>query len=63
MRRALAHSDLGAVGAEAIRQALLAEGLARVPSVRTINCILGRRGALDAKARARRPATPIRRIN
>jgi hypothetical protein len=57
-RRALAHSDLGAVGAVAIRQALLAEGLARVPSVRTINRILGRRGALDGKARTRRPAPP-----
>jgi transposase-like protein len=57
-RRALARSDLGAVGAQAIRQALLAEGLAQVPSVRTINRILGRRGALDAKARTRRPAPP-----
>src|SRR5215470_12234898 len=36
VRRELAHSDLGAVGADALRQALLAEGLANVPSVRTI---------------------------
>jgi hypothetical protein len=58
IRRELAHSDLGAVGAEAIRQALLAGGLAQAPSVRTINRILGRRGALDGKQRTRRPAPP-----
>ena len=46
------------VGADAIRSALLAEGLAGVPSVRTINRILGRRGALDGKRRTRRPAPP-----
>jgi transposase-like protein len=58
IRRELAQSDLGAVGADAIRQALLAEGLAEAPSVRTINRILGRRGALDGKKRTRRPAPP-----
>jgi hypothetical protein len=58
VRRELAHSDLGAVGADPIRQALLAEGLPQVPSVRTINRILGRRGALDSHRRARRPAPP-----
>jgi len=58
VRRQLAHSDLGAVGADALRQALLAEGLAKVPSVRTINRILGRRGVLDGRQRARRPAPP-----
>jgi putative transposase len=57
-RRELAQGDLGAVGADAIRQALLAEGLACAPSVRTINRILGRRGALDGKRRTRRPAPP-----
>jgi hypothetical protein len=57
-RRELAHSDLGAVGADAIRQALLAQGVTAVPSVRTINRILGRRGALDRRHRARRPAPP-----
>jgi hypothetical protein len=57
-RRALAHSDLGAVGADAIRQALLAQGLAAVPSIRTINRILGRRGALDSRHRTRRPPPP-----
>src|SRR5437868_1513300 len=58
VHRELAHSDLGAVGAYAIRQALLAEGLTPVPSVRTINRILGRRGALDRRPRTRRPAPP-----
>jgi hypothetical protein len=58
VRRELAHSDLGAVGADAIRQTLLAQGLATAPSVRTINRILGRRGALDSRPRTRRPAPP-----
>src|SRR4051795_4004794 len=57
-RRTLAHSDLGAVGAAAIRQALLAQGVAAVPSVRTINRILGRRGVLDSRCRTRRPPPP-----
>lgn len=57
-RRQLAHGDLGAVGAAVIRQELLAGGLVQVPSVRTINRILGRRGALDGKKRTRRPAPP-----
>src|SRR5688572_12359819 len=42
-RRELAQGDLGAVGAGVIRQALLAGGLAPVPSVRTINRIPRRR--------------------
>jgi hypothetical protein len=58
IRRQLAHSDLGAVGADAIQQALLAEGLTKVPSVRTINRILSRRGALDGNKRMRRPPPP-----
>src|SRR5262245_52940541 len=57
-RRALAEGDLGAVGAAVIRQELLSEGKAPVPSVRTINRILGRRGALDGRQRTRRPAPP-----
>ena len=57
-RRELAHGDLGAIGADAIRQTLLAQGLAQAPSVRTINRILGRRGALDGRPRTRRPAPP-----
>src|SRR5438046_5739664 len=39
-RRNLAHSDLGAIGADAIRQALVEQGVATVPSARTINRIL-----------------------
>jgi len=57
-RRDLAQSDLGALGAEAIRQALLDQGAAKAPSVRTINRILARRGALDGKKRTRRPPPP-----
>src|SRR5262245_50605249 len=57
-RRDLAQGDLGAIGADAIRQALLDQGVANVPSVRTINRILGRRGALDGKRRTRRPPPP-----
>src|SRR6266446_2334746 len=40
-RRDLAQSDLGALGADAIHQALVDQGIATVPSVRTINRILG----------------------
>ena len=56
VRCELAQSDLGAVGADVIRQALLNQNLPKVPSVRTINRILGRRGALDGNKRIRRPA-------
>lgn len=58
VRSDLARGDLGAIGAEPIRQALLAQGVAKVPSVRTINRILGRRGALDGNKRTRRPPPP-----
>jgi len=57
-RRDLAQGDLGAIGADAIRQALLDQGVAEVPSARTINRILGRRGALDGNKRTRRPPPP-----
>jgi hypothetical protein len=57
-RRDLAQGDLGAIGADAIRQALLGQGVAKAPSVRTINRILGRRGALDGNKRTRRPPPP-----
>jgi hypothetical protein len=57
-RGELAKGDLGAVGAEAIRQALAGLGLAAVPSLRTINRILGRCGVLDGKKRTRRPPPP-----
>lgn len=57
-RSDLAGSDPGAIGAEPIRQALLDQGMAHVPSVRTINRILGRRGVLDGKRRTCRPPPP-----
>jgi len=57
-RRDLAQGDLGSIGADAIRQALLDQGVAEVPSARTINRILGRRGALDGNKRTRRPPPP-----
>jgi hypothetical protein len=59
VRRELAHSDLGAIGADAIHQALVDQGHAQVPSVRTINRILARRGALDGNKRTRRPPPPV----
>ena len=52
-RSDLARSDLGAIGADAIRQRLRDQGIAAVPAVRTINRILGRRGALDGRPRTR----------
>jgi len=57
-RRDLAQSDLGAIGADPIRQVLVEQGVADVPSLRTINRILARRGALDARPRTRRPPPP-----
>jgi putative transposase len=57
-RSDLAQGDLGAIGAGPIHQALLDQGVAKVPSVRTVNRILGRRGALDGKKRTRRPPPP-----
>src|SRR3954462_6524614 len=57
-RSDLAQSDLGAIGADAIRQRLRDQGVAAVPAVRTINRILGRRGALDGRPRTRRPPPP-----
>jgi hypothetical protein len=51
-------SDLGAFGAQAIQQALQDQGHSDIPSVRTINRILRRRGALDTRQRVRRPPPP-----
>jgi len=56
--RDLAQSDLGAIGAELIRQALREQGVAALPSVRTINRILARHGVLDGRRRTRRPPPP-----
>ncbi len=52
-------SDLGEYGARAIHRELVARGLTRVPSIRTIGRILERRGALDAGRRMRRPPPPL----
>ena len=57
-RSELAKGDLGAVGAEAIHQSLLDGSVAKIPSSRTINRILGRRGVLDGRKRTRRPPPP-----
>jgi hypothetical protein len=51
-------SDLGFHGAEAIHGALKGRTIEPLPSVRTINRILGRRGALDGRKRHRHPAPP-----
>ena len=57
-RSALALGDLGAIGAAAIRYALREQGVPAPPSLRTINRILARRGALDGRRRTRRPPPP-----
>jgi hypothetical protein len=57
-RRELAQGDLGAIGADAIHAALVEQKLPTIPSIRTINRILQRRGALDGKSRTRRPSPP-----
>lgn len=51
-------SDLGFHGAEAIHQALKARQVEPLPSVRTIDRILERRGALDGRRRHRHLAPP-----
>lgn len=57
-RDELGRGDLGAIGADAVHQSLVDRAVTKVPSVRTINRILGRRGALDGKKRTRRPPPP-----
>lgn len=51
-------SDLGEFGAAAISRELLQRGRGDIPSLPTINRILQRRGALDARCRVRHPAPP-----
>ena len=53
------YSDLGFHGAEAIHDALSARKVAGLPTVRTINRILRRSGALDGRARVRRRPPPV----
>lgn len=57
-RRELGQSLLGEHGAGAIRDHLQGSGLVTVPSVATINRILARNGALQARGRTRRLAPP-----
>jgi transposase len=49
-------SALGFRGAQVMAEQLQEQGLAAVPSVRTIGRILARQGLLDARGRVRRPA-------
>ena len=51
-------SELGEYGAAAIRRELLARGVSPVPALRTINRILERRGAFDARRRVRHRPPP-----
>ena len=51
-------SDLGEYGAAAIHRALTERGLKKIPTIRTIGRILLRRGAVDGRARIRRPPPP-----
>lgn len=52
-------SELGFYGAQAIQEALQADGpLPQVPSLRTIGRILARQGVLDGRRRRRHPAPP-----
>jgi transposase len=51
-------SDLGFHGADVIHEILKSRQVELLPSVRTINRILERRGALDGRKRTRRPAPP-----
>jgi transposase-like protein len=57
-RQLQVESDLGFHGAEAILQALRGRHVDPLPSERTINRILRRRGVLDGRQRARRPPPP-----
>lgn len=52
------HGPLGYYGAVAIREHMAGQRLAHVPTERTINRILRRRGALDGDRRPRLPAPP-----
>jgi hypothetical protein len=59
LRGELAKSDLGDSGADAIRNAMVEQCIAPLPSRRTIGRILQRRGILDGRTRVRRPPPPI----
>jgi hypothetical protein len=55
MRQKLEASDLGALGAAAIHQALVAIGRSSIPSVRTVNRILARNGVSAQRRTKNRP--------
>jgi len=57
-RKQLQQSPLGEVGAGAIHRFLQDDKEFVVPSVRTINRVLGRHGVLDGRVRSRRPPPP-----
>jgi transposase len=59
LRGELAKGDLGDVGADAIRTAMIEQQPAPFPSRRTIGRILQRRGILDGRTRIRRPPPPV----
>lgn len=59
VRVELAVGDLGDIGAEAIRAALIEQNVKQVPSSRTVGRILQRRGILDGRRRIRRPPPPL----
>lgn len=58
LRTMLRSSILGEYGAQAIREALQAEGASRLPSIASINRVLGRQGLLEGTGRQRRRAPP-----
>ena len=51
-------SALGEYGGEAIHREMMRRGCDEIPTPRTINRILDRRGQFDGKRRVRRPAPP-----
>jgi len=51
-------SALGEYGAEAIHREMTQRGCQQIPTTRTINRILDRRGQFDGRRRVRRPAPP-----
>jgi len=58
LRTLLRSSTLGEYGAQAIREALQAEGCSSLPSIASINRALERQGLLDGAGRQRRPPPP-----
>ena len=59
VRSQLAVSDLGDIGADAIRAALIEQRIEQVPSARTVGRILQRLGILDGRRRIRQPPPPV----